>query len=65
MSVDRETIAKAHDIPTDQVKCANCAWHSEFINNMLWCDGWNARARAVDFCSFYERKSEGKDEHTD
>lgn len=58
MSVDRDTLARVHGIPAEQIKCANCAWHSEFINNMLWCDGWNARAIADGFCSFYERESE-------
>lgn len=60
MSVDRDTLAKVLDISTDQVKCANCARHSEFINDVLWCDGWNATARADEFCSFYERESEGE-----
>ena len=58
MSVNRETIAKVLDIPPEQVKCANCARHSAFINGLLWCDGWGASARADGFCSFYEKESE-------
>lgn len=56
MSANRETIAKVLDIPADQVKCANCAWHSEFINYMLWCVGWNAHTQADWFCSFFEKE---------
>lgn len=58
MSVVREILARAHGIPAEQVKCANCARHSEFINELLWCDGWNAPARADEFCSLYVRESE-------
>ena len=63
MSVDRETLARVHGIPADQVKCANCARHSEFINDMLWCDGWDSQTRAHEFCSFFVK--EVKDERTD
>ena len=58
MSVDRDTLARLHGIPAEQVKCANCARHCEFINDLLWCEGWNASARADEFCSFYVRESE-------
>lgn len=61
MSADRDTLARVHGIPTDQVKCANCARHSEFINDVLWCDGWNTSARADEFCSLYVRESKEKD----
>lgn len=58
MSANRETIAKVLDIPAEQIKCANCARHSKFINGMLWCDGWNVSARADEFCSFFEKEAE-------
>lgn len=63
MSANRETIAKVLDIPAEQIKCANCARHSEFINKMLWCDWWESRTWADEFCSFFEK--EVKDERTD
>ena len=53
MSVDRDTLARVHGIPTEQVRCDNCIRHSEFINKVLWCDGLNAPTRADEFCSFY------------
>ena len=62
MSVDRDTLARFHGIPAEQVKCANCARHREFINDLIWCDGWNASVRADKFCSFFERESEGEDD---
>ena len=62
MSVDRDTLARVHRIPADQVKCANCAWHSEFLNYMLWCVAWDAHTQADWVCSFYKRESEGKDD---
>ena len=62
MSVVRDTLARVHGIPAEQVKCANCARHSEFINDMLWCDGWNVSARADEFCSLFKRESEAKDD---
>ena len=55
MSANRETIAKVLDIPAEQVKCANCTGHNEFINDLLWCDEWNVSARADEFCSFFEK----------
>lgn len=58
MSANRETIAKALDIPADQVKCTNCARHSKFINHVLWCDGWNSNTWADWFCSFFEKGEE-------
>lgn len=58
MSVDRKTLAEVVGISTDQVKCANCARHSKFINDMLWCDDWNIRTRANNFCSFFVKKEE-------
>lgn len=58
MSVDRDTLARVHGIPTEQVNCANCIRHSAFINDMLWCDGWDNITEANDFCSFFEKESE-------
>lgn len=58
MSVDRETLAKVKNIPPDQVKCANCVRHSKFINDLLWCIGWDSATKANDFCSFFESESE-------
>ena len=55
MSANRETIAKVLDIPAEQIKCANCARHSEFINNMLWCDRWDLDTYVDEFCSFFEK----------
>ena len=62
MSADRDTLARAHGIPAEQIKCANCARYIEFINDMFWCEGWNAPAIADEFCSFFDRKSEGEDD---
>ena len=53
MSVNRETLARVHGIPADQVKCANCIRHSEFINDMVWCFECDGAVGANEFCSFY------------
>lgn len=62
MSVDRETLARVHGIPTEQVRCDNCIRHSEFINDMVWCDEWNDYARANEFCSFYVKDDSEEEE---
>lgn len=53
MSVGREVIANVNHVPENLVNCEHCARHSKFIGKMLWCDGWDMRTRAGDFCSFY------------
>lgn len=58
MSVVRGALARVHGVPAEQVKCANCARHSKFINDLLWCDEWNVSARADEFCSFFEKGEE-------
>lgn len=62
MSVVRDTLARVHGIPAEQVRCDNCIRHSEFINNVIWCEGMNVPVRADEFCSFYERESEVEDD---
>lgn len=56
MSVVRDALARVHGIPAEQVQCANCARHREFINKMLWCDWWESRIWADEFCSFFEKE---------
>lgn len=58
MSVVRYTLARVHGIPTEQVRCDNCIRHSEFINDMVWCDWWESRTWAYEFCSFFEKGEE-------
>lgn len=54
MSVSREVVATINRVPVEKCNCRNCAKHSNFINDMLWCDAWNQRTRAEDFCSIFE-----------
>ena len=56
MSANRETIAKVHDIPSEQVKCANCTGHNEFINGMFYCDVWDLYTMEDAFCSFFAKQ---------
>ena len=58
MSANRETIAKVLDIPVDQVKCANCIGHNEFINGMFYCDVWDLYIMEDMFCSFFAKEVE-------
>lgn len=53
MSANRETIAKVLDIPAEQIKCANCTGHNEFINGMFYCDVWDLYIMENMFCSFF------------
>lgn len=62
MSVDRETLARVHGIPAEQVRCDNCVRHSEFINNEVWCFELDGAIGADEFCSFYVKDDREEEE---
>ena len=64
MSVSRDVIADALNIPESEVRCKSCKFAENFINDMYICKAWGDQwTRSDDFCSFFQRG--GKDEHTD
>lgn len=52
MSVGRDIIAKVQKVAQADVRCSNCK-RSEAFGGGLWCNGWNGRTKADEFCSFF------------
>ena len=65
MSVSRDVIADALNIPEQDVMCENCAHADRWINDAFMCKFWSEFRGFLPkdaFCSFFQRGE--KHEHT-
>ena len=58
MSASRDVIADVHGIPEDEVKCKNCQYAENFINDMYICKFWGDQGTRADaFCSLFRKEN--------
>lgn len=58
MSVSRDVIANALEVPEAIVRCSACVYSEKFINKMLTCRFWDQVTMGDNFCSFWNKKGE-------
>ena len=57
MSVSRDIIANALEIPEERVRCDNCAGADRWINEAYICKAWGDQMTYADaFCTFFVEK---------
>ena len=58
MSVGRDVIADALEIPEERIRCDRCVCADRWINDTFICKAWQIRTGASDFCSLFAEKED-------
>ena len=62
MSASRDVIAKAYEVPEEDVICKNCEYMVRQFPGRVYCIYWGHDSRANSYCSFFSTKGKPDDD---